>query len=107
MLLDVAIQKSVLYSDFVEKEIVLLFMYLCSFIVLSKYCGPEDKQLRNSFASNHDSWEFKITGKSILTVSKQFPLLPYSLWLPAKIKYLNSEIKRRELLYLGNSCKRN
>lgn len=62
MLLDVAIQKPMLYADFVEKEIVLLFMYLCFSIVLSS--GPQYlvRQLRNSFVSNHDSWEFKVYG---------------------------------------------
>jgi len=57
--MDAGAQKPTLYANFVETEIVLFFIYFCSSIVLSSWPQYLIRQLRNSFASNHDSWEFK------------------------------------------------
>lgn len=58
VLLDEVLQKSMLYAGFVE-EIVLFFIYLFSSIVLSSGAQYLTKQLRNNFANNPDSGEFK------------------------------------------------
>lgn len=81
-----------------NKIVLPLFLFFYSIIFRATILKW---QLRNSFFSLYfDNKEFKAyqTVKSAVTVPKHSSAPSHSLWLLAKIKHLNSEINRKELL---------